>query len=126
MAGGHLDGLWQDDRLKVAGDQDELTVNGYQEIFVTGESEETYLGTHEVNAPMEFEKKWLEAGATGAELKFLGIGASVIGREQEIKMYDEKEGLYQMVMKGFHEQAVGQKGEAKVMGNKVGTHADAN
>ena len=75
---------------------------------------------------MEFEKKWMEAGATATELKFLGIGASVIGREQEIKIYDEKEGLYQMVMKGFHEQAVGQKGEAKAMGNKVGTHADAN
>lgn len=113
-------------REVTVGDDDDLSVNGIQEIFVTGESEATYLGKHEVTVPWEFEKKFLEAGATAMELKFLGVGSSVKGRESEIKISGEKEALFESFMEGFHEEATGQKGEAKAMGNKVGVHADAN
>jgi hypothetical protein len=118
--------IYEHVRNVTVGDEDDLTVNGIQDIFVIGESEATYLGKHEVDAPFEFEKKMFEGGLTGFELKFLGLGASVIGRESEVKISGDKEALYEKFMEGFHEEAVGQKGEAKALGNKVGGHADAN
>lgn len=115
-----------DGRDVVVGNEDNLAVNGTQEIFVLGESEATYVGKHEVSAPFEFETKLVEAGLTGFELKFLGVGASVIGRESEVKIAGEKEALFESFMEGFHEEVHAHKGEAEALSDKAAVTADAN
>lgn len=70
------------------GDEDLLSVNGHQEIFVLGESEATYRAKHEVHVPFEFEMKATEQGLTVAELKFVGGAAVVRGREAVYKIRD--------------------------------------
>ena len=113
-------------RDAVVGDEDKLAVNGTQEKFVLGQSEENYVGHHEVHAPTEFETKNLESGLTLVELKFLGMGASVKGRETEVKISGEKEAMFESFMAGLHEEASGHKGEAIALSDKAAVTADAN
>jgi hypothetical protein len=61
------------ERHVTVGVVEELQVNGVRKTLVTGESEENYLMHHEMHAPTEFETKTHEWGATGGELKFVGV-----------------------------------------------------
>jgi hypothetical protein len=110
----------------MVGDLDELQVNGIQKKYVLGESEETYIRTHEVHAPDEFEVKHFEQGLTFVEFKLLGIGASVKGRESEVKISGDKEALYESFMTGFREEAKGHHGEVEAHSDKAATSLEVN
>ena len=113
-------------RDAVIGDEDQIQVNGIQKTYVLGESEERYMQKHEVHAPEEFELKHFERGLTYVEFKLLGVGASVKGRESEVKVSGDENALYESFMKGFHEKANAQKAEAEALSDKAAITADAN
>ena len=108
------------------GDLDEIQVNGISKTFVLGQSEETYMQTHEVHAPDEFEIKHFEQGLTFVEFKILGLGASVKGRESEVKISGDEKALYESFMTGFREEAKGHHGEATAHSDKAATTLEVN
>ena len=113
-------------RDMMVGDLDQLQVNGIQKKYVLGESEETYLRTHEVHAPDEFEVKHFESGLTFVEFKVLGIGASIKGRESEVKISGDKEALFECFMEGLHEEVKAHHGEAEAHSDKAATSLEIN
>jgi hypothetical protein len=110
----------------MVGDLDQLQVNGIQKKYVLGESEETYIRTHEVHAPDEFEIKHFESGMTFVEFKVLGVGASIKGRENEVKISGDKEAMVESFMEGLHEEVKAHHGEAEAHSDKAATSLEIN
>jgi hypothetical protein len=108
------------------GDEDKLAVNGVQEKFVLGESEETYIGKHEVSVPWEFEHKLTETGLTLGELKFLGGSAIVRGREAAYSIQDMECSVFAVEGHILHEKVEAHEGKAAALTDKVSVTADAN
>ena len=108
------------------GDEDNLAVNGTQEKFVLGQSEETYVGHHEVNAPSEFEWKLWEGGFTGAETKAVVAALAVRGTEVVFKIQDAEFALVETSAHAFAECWFGQKGEVGALHDSIGAAMDAS
>jgi hypothetical protein len=108
------------------GDEDNLSVNGTQEKFVLGQSEETYVGHHEVNVPSEFEWKLWEGGFTAAETKGVVAALAVRGTEVAFKVQDAEFALVKTSAHEFADSWFTQEGEAAGLFDKIGAAMDAS
>jgi hypothetical protein len=115
-----------DGRDVVVGNADQLSVNGTQEIFVLGESEETYVGKHEIHVPWEFERKLFEAGLTVSELKFMGGAISIRGREAAYTIQDLECAIFKAEEHILHEKAKAHEGTAAALTDTAAVTADVN
>lgn len=108
------------------GDEDNLAVNGTQEKFVLGQSEETYIGHHEVTAPSEFETKLWEGGFTAVETKAVVAALAIRGSECVFKVQDAEFAAVKTSAHEFAETWFTQEGEAGALHDSVGAAADAS
>lgn len=108
------------------GVMDRLAVKGYQELYVSGESEYTYSDKHEAHIPWEFEHKLDEESLTGLKFEAAGGVVDVVGREMGYAISKIENNVFEAKEYVLREEAGGHKGEGHALTDKAGASADLN
>jgi hypothetical protein len=116
--------LYNNTRKVVIQDNDTLTVNGRQDIFIVGKSTQQFMDTHEVTAPEEFEWKHFERGFSAFKLDTCLLDFDVHATSVDTHVVDvELAGL--KTRGGALEEVIkGQKGEADAIQLEISIEVD--